>query len=87
MPPLEAMACGIPVICSDNSSLPEAVGEAAIMVDAGDNNALTSAIEKVLSNAKLAAEMVAKGQKQAAKFNWEASAEKLSKILQQVVND
>jgi glycosyltransferase involved in cell wall biosynthesis len=84
IPPLEAMACGVPVITSDNSALPEVVGDAAILVKADDTPALTGSIEKVLSDKQLAKSMTDKGLKQAAKFSWELSARKLIELLESI---
>jgi glycosyltransferase involved in cell wall biosynthesis len=77
LPPLEAMACGTPVITSDRPSLPEVVGEAGLMVEATDGEALAGAMERVLTDENLRREMREKGLKQAEKFTWEAAAEKL----------
>lgn len=85
MPPLEAMACGTPVITSDNTSLPEVVGDAGVMIKAEDTQKLSSAIHAVLSSDKLAATMKAKGLVQAKKFTWEESAEKLLQIIKRMV--
>lgn len=84
IPPIEAMACGVPVITSDNSSLPEAVGDAAKMVSAQSVGQLASAISTVLGDKKLQAEMVKKGYAQVDKFSWDREAEKLLNILQEV---
>jgi len=81
MPPLEAMACGLPVITSNNSSLPEVVGDAGIMVNANDIRELTKSIEKVLNSPELQKEMIKKGLKQASKFSWEKSAKKLKELI------
>ena len=83
VPPLEAMACGVPVITSDNSSLPEVVGDAAIKVKAENTAAISKAMASVLTNAKLAAELRQKGLVQAKLFSWEKSAE----ILMDVFNE
>lgn len=82
MPPLEAMACGTPVITSNNSSLPEVVGDAGIMVDAHNTVELRRQIEKVLTDKKLAASLAKKGLKQAAEFSWDKSAKQLHEVIE-----
>lgn len=84
IPPIEAMACGVPVIASDNSSLPEAVGKAAKMVSADSVDDISRAIETVLSDTKLQRKMVQDGFKQADKFSWDREAAKLLQILEEV---
>ena len=82
MPPLEAMACGTPVICTCNSSLPEVVGEAALYVEDPDNLAeIASRLETLLENPALAAELRQKGFAQAAKFPWQKTARETLAIL------
>lgn len=73
-PPLEAMACGTPVVTSNTSSLPEVVGDAGILVSPQDVQALTTAIQQVLSTPNLFHEMQRKGLQQAAQFTWEKTA-------------
>jgi len=82
IPPLEAMACGIPVITADNSSLPEVVGDAAIKIKAQDTPAITAAMANILSDKKLADDLRQKGLSQAAKFSWQESAKQLIKVLE-----
>ncbi|HEX7260107.1 MAG TPA: glycosyltransferase family 1 protein [Candidatus Saccharimonadia bacterium] len=82
IPPLEAMACGVPVITSDNSSLPEVVGDAGIMIDAHSTPALTRSMQKVLTDPGLVKQLRGRGLKQAKRFNWEQSG----KILLEVIN-
>lgn len=84
IPPIEAMACGVPTITSDNSSLPEAVGDAALTVDADSVPDLTRAIETVLGDADLRARMVADGFAQVDRFRWQAEAEKLLDVFFEV---
>jgi glycosyltransferase involved in cell wall biosynthesis len=77
IPPLEAMACGVPVVCSNASSLPEVAGDVALMVDPFDIDALTQAMARVLEDADLRREMIAKGLAQAERFTWEKAARQL----------
>jgi glycosyltransferase involved in cell wall biosynthesis len=77
IPLLEAMACGVPVVCSNASSLPEVAGDAALMVDPLDVDGLMQAMAHVLNGADLRREMVAKGLAQAERFTWEKAARQL----------
>jgi glycosyltransferase involved in cell wall biosynthesis len=77
LPVLEAMACGTPVVAADNSSLPEAVGEAGLLVDAGDVDALAEALGCLLVDEALRARLVPAGREQARRFVWEAAARQL----------
>ncbi len=70
LPPLEAMASGTPVVTSNTSSIPEVVGDAAIMVNPLDTEQLAAAIERVLVDKPLQATLRARGLKQVEKFNW-----------------
>ena len=76
MPPLEAMACGVPVITADNSSLPEVVGDTGIMVKSTDREALYNEIVLLLNNIDAATKkMLIDGPMQAEKFSWTKSAQ------------
>jgi glycosyltransferase involved in cell wall biosynthesis len=75
LPPLEAMACGLPVVTSQSSSLPEVVGSAGITVDVDDLEALTEAMVAVLTDRSRAEAMRAAGLARAALFSWSAAAE------------
>jgi len=77
LPPLEAMACGTPVITSNASSLPEVVGGAGLMVEPTDVESLAQAMRRVLEDESLQQEMIAKGLEQANQFTWEKAAVKL----------
>ncbi len=68
IPPLEAMACGTPVVCSNNSSLPEVVGDAAYMFDPYDEKQIRDAMEKVLGDDSLAQSLVERGYKRVKLF-------------------
>ncbi|MDH5781351.1 MAG: glycosyltransferase family 4 protein [Dehalococcoidia bacterium] len=83
-PPLEAMACGCPVITPNSSSLPEVVGEAAIKVPPQDIEALAEALKKVLTNKELRKSLIAKGKAQAVKFSWDQAAEKTLEVYKEV---
>jgi len=82
LPPLEAMACGTPVITSDASSLPEVVGEAGLIVEATDVEDLAEAMKRVLEDDALQEEMIARGLEQARKFTWEEAASKLLSLYE-----
>jgi glycosyltransferase involved in cell wall biosynthesis len=75
LPPLEAMACGVPVVCSNTSSLPEVVGKAAIQVDPHDIEALARAMKSVIETPGLREELKAKGLVQSKRYSWERTAE------------
>ncbi|MBI2303191.1 MAG: glycosyltransferase family 4 protein [Chloroflexi bacterium] len=77
LPPLEAMACGTPVVASNVSSLPEVLGEAALLVAPGDTLSLAEALYQVLSEEKQRHSLSEKGRAQAARFTWEAAAQKM----------
>lgn len=79
-PVLEGMACGTPVVTSNVSSLPEVAGDAAIMVNPYDVEAIVDAIRRVLDDGELRASMIERGFAQAAKFTWENSAKELLQI-------
>jgi len=74
LPPLEAMACGTPVIASNVSSLPEVCGEAACYVDPEDVEAIRSAILAFIGDPQLRHQHAARGLTQAARFSWDRSA-------------
>ena len=76
LPPLEAMACGVPVITSESSSLPEVVGSAGITVDPNDLDALADAMESVLRDASKAESLRDAGPQRAVQFTWEAAAQR-----------
>jgi len=75
LPPLEALACGTPVIVSDISSLPEVVGEAALKVDPYRPEEMAAAMRRVLTDRALAAQLRAAGPQQAARFSWQRAAQ------------
>ena len=86
LPPLEAMACGCPVITSNVSSLPEFVSDAGIMVNPLNIDELANKIYEVLTNYKLRKKMIKDGLKRAKFFTWEKTAEKTLQIYNKVYN-
>lgn len=86
LPPLEAMACGCPVITSNTSSLPEVVGDAGIMVDPYDIDGLAKAMHEVLSNNKFRNNMIKKGLERAKMFSWERCARETLCVYEKVYN-
>ncbi len=74
LPPLEAMASGTPVVCSDAASLPEVVGDAALQFPAGDVTAAAGAIHRLLDDPVLRASLISSGHARAKLFTWERTA-------------
>jgi len=86
LPPLEAMACGTPVITSNTSSLPEVVGNAGIMVNPYDVNGLAKAMYEVLTNDGLREELRKRGLERAKMLSWKKTAEETLKVYEKVYN-
>ncbi|WOX06016.1 glycosyltransferase family 4 protein [Microbulbifer pacificus] len=86
LPAGEAMACGVPVISSDGGALPEVVGDAGIVVPAGDSGALARAIERLLSDPSLRAEMGAAGRRRIEQqFSWQVAAKHLVSFYRAII--
>ncbi|WP_445370372.1 glycosyltransferase family 4 protein [Methylomonas sp. HW2-6] len=85
LPPLEAMQCGIPVITSNTSSLPEVVGNAGIMIPPDDADSLCQAMLSIYKSSDLREQMSKSSLKQANKFSWEACAEKTINAYQAAI--
>ena len=86
-PPLEAISCGIPTIAYNNSSMPEVLGDAGILVDEKNPRSLYEAIRSVLTGGHLAETLREKGLCQAKKFSWEKTAKKTLEAYQGVVSN
>jgi glycosyltransferase involved in cell wall biosynthesis len=84
LPPLEAMACGIPVITSDTSAMPEIVGDAAQRVGCEDEEGFTVAMWRFLTDDSLRADMIAKGLKRVKCFSWERAARETLEVYRRV---
>ena len=74
IPVVEALACGTPVVCADNSSLPEAAGGAALLVACDDDVALAAALQRLVEDQALRANLRTAGLAQAARFTWQSAA-------------
>lgn len=86
LPVLEAMASGVPVVCSNSSSLPEVVGDAAAMCDPKDVRGLSDLIDVGLSDLSWRNNAVKKGLIQAKKFSWKRCAEETAKVYQELID-
>lgn len=82
LPVLEAMACGTPVVVADNSSLPEVVGTAGLMVSAADRDQLAEALLSVITDESRRSALASAGRVQAANFTWEKAAKDVHSIYQ-----
>ncbi len=86
LPPLEAMACGTPVITSNTSSLPEVVGNAGIMVNPKDVNGLAESMHRVLTDNVLKEDLSKKSLERSKKFSWEKSANETWKVYESILD-
>ena len=84
LPVLEAMQCGTPVVTTDISSMPEVVGDAALMVHPDDMNGLAGALTRVLSDDALAADLRQRGLARAAEFSWERCARETRAVYEEI---
>ena len=86
LPPLEAMACGCPVVTSNTSSLPEVIGDAGIMVDPLSVDELANATYSILTNENLREELIKKGLQRSKAFSWKICSEKTLKVYKEIYN-
>jgi alpha-1,3-rhamnosyl/mannosyltransferase len=87
LPPLEAMACGAPVIARRATSVPEIVADAAVLLDSGDPDEWAAAIDQVRSRPGLRDELVRRGLCRAAWFSWRRCAEETLAVYRSVVQE
>jgi glycosyltransferase involved in cell wall biosynthesis len=85
--PLEAMACGTPVVVSDRSSLPEVVGDAGLLIDPESPENLAAAVARVLDDSALRASLRQQGLIRSAKFSWARAARQTMAVYQQVLSE
>ena len=84
IPPLESMACGVPTVISNTTSLPEVAGDSSIYVDPLDITSISGGIERVLSSSELQQELRQKGLIRAAEFTWDKTAQKTLEVYRQL---
>jgi len=86
LPPLEAMASGTPVLCSNRASLPEVVGDAALMVNPERTEEIVAAMARLIDDASLRKELSAKGLRQAARFSWKTMTQQTLAVYEQCLS-
>jgi glycosyltransferase involved in cell wall biosynthesis len=86
LPPLEAMACGTPVVASNVSSVPEVVGEAGLLVDPLDVDALAGALARALDDEGLRASLIEQGRERAGEFTWDQTASAVRRQYDALLN-
>ena len=84
LPVVEAMACGIPVLTSNTTSLPEVAGDAAILVNPESVDEIKTGIEKLVSDQALRANLIAKGLERVKLFSWDGVAARVQAVLDEV---
>ena len=84
-PVLEAMACGVPVLCSNTSSLPEVAGEAALLVNPLDVDDIARGLHDITTNDDLRRTLIERGYQQAQKFTWQACADVVLSVFESVL--
>ncbi len=77
------MSCGAPVVCSNRTSLPEVVGDAAIMVDPEDTRALVEAMRRVLTNEELQKDLRVRSLQRATQFSWNKTADETITVYEE----
>jgi glycosyltransferase involved in cell wall biosynthesis len=85
IPVLESMACGTPVLTSNVSSLPEVAGDTGIMVNPSDQDAITGALERLITDAALRADLSRRGLERAKTFTWDAAAQQLASVYRSML--
>jgi len=86
IPPLEAMASGVPTVVSNLSSLPEVVGDAGVLIDPTSVDSIAEGLLKVISDTDLRQQMIVKGLERAKMFTWENTARKTLEIIESLKN-
>ena len=87
LPVVEAMACGVPVLTSNTTSLPEVAGDAALLVNPESVDEIRVGIERLVNDEALRADLIYKGLERAKLFSWDAVAERVQAVLDEVVQE
>lgn len=85
IPPLEAMSFSCPVVCSNSSSMPEVVGDAAVMVSPSSIDEIRNGIESVIYDSSLRANLIQKGKERVGRFSWDACASRTVDVYRTVL--
>ncbi len=85
-PAAEAMACGVPVVAADTSSLPEVVGDAGLLADPADAAAIAARVQAILTDAGRAADLAARGIERAGRFRWERTAAEMEEVFREALD-
>jgi glycosyltransferase involved in cell wall biosynthesis len=87
LPPLEAMASGTPVVTSNVSSLPEVVGDAAILVDPYDPDSIADGMKQALEDTDLRALLIERGLAKVREYSWEQSVARIREVYEEVMQE
>ena len=85
LPPLEAMACGVPVACSNSASLPEVVGDSALLFDPYTVDSIADAIIKITFDQKLRSSLTEKGRRRVRNFSWDSTATNILEVYNKII--
>ena len=86
MPVLEAMAAGVPVVTSNRSALPEVAGDAALLVDPENTDALTDALRKLTTDEELRTRLAKQGKERAQIFTWDTAVDRTWQVYRDLLN-
>jgi len=84
LPPVEAMACGVPVACSNTGSLPEVVGDAAMLFEPMDSTALADILVNLWQDSGKRKKLIARGYERVKDFSWERCAEETARVYKEI---
>jgi len=87
LPPLEAMASGTPVVTSNVSSLPEVVGDAAVLVDPYDPDSIAEGMKQALTDADLRDRLIERGLAKVREYSWERSVARIREVYEEVLQE